>query len=101
MQKRQRLVTTQDFITELFCRVDDQMEQLPKHSQAALYQSEIVTLAFILPSKELMIVLFIVGSNAISGICSPVCRSERACSACSRRIVPGLKLSWLSRPSWV
>ena len=31
---------TQDFITELFCRIDDQMGDLPKHSQANLYPSE-------------------------------------------------------------
>lgn len=30
-------MTTQDFITELFCRVDDQMKGMPKHSQALLY----------------------------------------------------------------
>ncbi len=46
-----RIVTTQDFITELFCRGDDQMKELPKHSQAALHPSEIVTLAFILAIK--------------------------------------------------
>jgi len=44
-------VTTQDFITELFCRVDDQMKKMPKHSQAALYPSEIVTLAFMFAIK--------------------------------------------------
>jgi hypothetical protein len=40
-------VNTQDFITELFCRVDDAMKGIAKHSQAALYPSEIVTLAFL------------------------------------------------------
>jgi len=29
-------MTTIDFITELFCRVDDQMQDVPKHSQAVL-----------------------------------------------------------------
>ncbi len=51
MQRRLRLVTTEEFITELFCRVDDQMKELPKHSQAALHPSEIVTLAFIFAIK--------------------------------------------------
>jgi hypothetical protein len=44
-------VTTQDFITELFCRVDDQMHETPKHSQAQLYPSEVVTLAFMFAIK--------------------------------------------------
>lgn len=40
-------MTTVDFITELFCRVDDQIGYLPKHSQASLYPSEVVTLALL------------------------------------------------------
>lgn len=37
-------MTTIDFITDLFCRIDDRMRALPKHSQAVLWPSEIVTL---------------------------------------------------------
>lgn len=40
-------MTTVDFITELFCRVDDQIGYLAKHSQASLYPSEVVTLALL------------------------------------------------------
>ena len=40
-------MTTVDFITELFCQVDDQIGHLPKHSQARLYPSEVVTLALL------------------------------------------------------
>ena len=40
-------MTTVDFITELFCQVDDQMGYMPKHSQASLYPSEVVTLALL------------------------------------------------------
>lgn len=36
-------MTTIDFITELFCRIDDRMKPLPKHPQAHLWPSEIVT----------------------------------------------------------
>ena len=39
------MMNTQDFITELFCRIDDHMTDVPKHSQASLYPSEVVTLA--------------------------------------------------------
>src|SRR4051812_20716770 len=40
-------MTTVDFITELFCRVDDQIGYLPKHSQARLFPSEVVTVALL------------------------------------------------------
>src|SRR4030095_2743647 len=40
-------MTTVDFITELFCRVDDPIGYLPKHSQARLSPSEVVTLALL------------------------------------------------------
>jgi hypothetical protein len=40
-------MSTVDFITELFCRVDDQMKEVAKHPQASLYPGEIVTLALL------------------------------------------------------
>lgn len=43
--------STADFITELFCRVDDAMTDLPKHSQARLYPSEVVTLGLLFALK--------------------------------------------------
>ena len=44
-------MTTEDFIIELFCRVDDAMKGVPKHSQSNLYLSEIVTLAILFAIK--------------------------------------------------
>lgn len=44
-------MSTQDFIIELFCRVDDQMTQVPKHSQASLHPSEVVTLGLLFAIK--------------------------------------------------
>ena len=41
----------QDFITELFCRVDDAMTDVPKHSQASLHPGEVVTLALLFAIK--------------------------------------------------
>jgi hypothetical protein len=41
---------TTDFITQLFCRIDDQLMQVAnvrKHPQASLYPSEVVTLALL------------------------------------------------------
>jgi hypothetical protein len=44
-------MTTQDFIIELFCRIDDAMCDVAKHSQANLYPSEIVTLGILFALK--------------------------------------------------
>ena len=44
-------MTTQDFITELFCRVDDAMPAIRKHPQALLYPSELVTLGILFALK--------------------------------------------------
>jgi hypothetical protein len=44
-------MTTQDFIIELFCRIDDAMRDVAKHSQANLYPSEIVTLGILFALK--------------------------------------------------
>lgn len=44
-------MTTIDFITELFCRVDDTLPELPKHPQANLYPSELVTVGLLFAIK--------------------------------------------------
>jgi hypothetical protein len=44
-------MTTLDFITELFCRVDDQMREVVKHPLSKLYPSEIVTLGLLFALK--------------------------------------------------
>ena len=44
-------MTTVDFITELFCRIDDAMTDAKKHSQANLYPSEVVTIAILFALK--------------------------------------------------
>ena len=40
-------MTTIDFITDLFCQVDDQMPGIPKHPHATLWPSEVVTLGLL------------------------------------------------------
>ena len=40
-------MTTQDFIIELFCKVDDQMQDVPKHPQANLWPSEVTTIGLL------------------------------------------------------
>lgn len=37
-------MTTIDLITDRFCRIDDRLHAVPKHSQAVLWPSEVVTL---------------------------------------------------------
>ena len=37
-------MTSIDFIMDLFCQIDDRMRSLPKHPQATLWPSEVVTL---------------------------------------------------------
>lgn len=44
-------MSTEDFIINLFCRVDDTMTDVPKHPQATLYPSEVVTLAMLFALK--------------------------------------------------
>jgi hypothetical protein len=44
-------MTTSEFIIELFCRIDETMREVPKHPQASLYPSEVVTLAFMCAIK--------------------------------------------------
>jgi hypothetical protein len=44
-------MTTQDIIIHVFCFVDDQMQEVPKHSQAKLYPSELVTIGLLFALK--------------------------------------------------
>jgi hypothetical protein len=40
-------MTTEDIIISVFCLVDDQMQEIPKHPQAKLYPSELVTIGLL------------------------------------------------------
>lgn len=44
-------MTTVDFITELYCKVDDAMSKAEKHAQANLRPSEVVTIAILFALK--------------------------------------------------
>ena len=44
-------MTTEDFIIDLFCRIDDPMKDVPKHSQAHLWPSEVVTIGVLFGLK--------------------------------------------------
>ena len=48
-------MTSSDFITYLFCSVDDKLDQATKnhrHKPAKLYSSEVVTLSFLLVPNQ-------------------------------------------------
>ncbi len=44
-------MSTEDLIISMFCTIDDRMRGISKHSQAALYPSEVVTLACLFALK--------------------------------------------------
>ena len=44
-------MTTEDFTIELFYRLDQELTDVPKHPQALLYPSEVITLAFLFALK--------------------------------------------------
>jgi hypothetical protein len=44
-------MSDEDFITELFWRIDEALKDIAKHSQASLYPSEVVTLALLFALK--------------------------------------------------
>jgi hypothetical protein len=48
---RSARMTTEEFIIDLFWRVDPEMQDVPKHPQAKLYPSEVVTLALLFALK--------------------------------------------------
>ena len=45
-------MTTIDFITALFCEVDEQLHDMPKHPEAHLWPSEVVTLGLVELSRR-------------------------------------------------
>jgi hypothetical protein len=44
-------MTTEDFIIDLFCRIDDRMKGVPSHSQSAFLPSELVTMGMLFAIK--------------------------------------------------
>jgi hypothetical protein len=49
--KESDAVTQENFIIELFCRVDDMLPKIPEHFQAKLSRSELITLGLLLALK--------------------------------------------------
>ena len=74
-------MTTEDFIIALFCRVDDRMKNVPNHSQASLWPSELVTIGLLFAVKGVGQQAFYRWLRRTTGAGSPPCRSAPACSA--------------------
>ncbi|MEP7284288.1 MAG: hypothetical protein ABI947_00810 [Chloroflexota bacterium] len=74
-------MTTEEFIIELFCRVDAVMLDVSKRGQAHLYPSEIVTLGLLFALKGS-------GNRAFYRWLGSTRRSRRGCSAFYRSIFP-------------
>ncbi len=50
-----KFMPTEDFIIQLFCMIDDEMKNVPKHSQSKLYPSEIVTIGILSATKRCLL----------------------------------------------
>jgi len=44
-------MTTGDIILYIFCKVDDDLPEIPKHPQSKLYPSELVTIGILFSLK--------------------------------------------------
>ncbi len=85
-------MSTVDFITELFCYVDEHMPTTPKHVQAKLHPSEIVTLALLFALKG-------VGPRAFAPLAGAGLSSVVSQTAPSDALVPLVRdPSYLGRP---
>jgi hypothetical protein len=93
-------MNTENFIIELFCRVDDQMLDVPKHPQAALFPNEVVTLASLFALKGVGNRAFYRWLKRDYGHLFPACRTGRACFGCSTAIGSGFSASWPHPRCW-
>ena len=62
-------MTTVELITALFYEVDEQLRVIPKHPEAHLWPSEVVTLAAPRPQRRGQIKAFIADCRATIGHC--------------------------------
>ena len=73
-------MNTADFITELYCRIEDALPRKAPHPQARLSLSELVTIGVLHAIKNVKQRPFI-GSRITMAISSPNCRNAPASSA--------------------
>ena len=90
-------MSTVEFITALFYEVDDQMGAIPKHPEAHLWPSEVVTLGLLHALKGGSNRAFYRWLTRDYRALFPLSPSGRGSFASSRPIRIGRRLSWLSR----
>ena len=89
---------TIEFITALFYEVDEQLRALPKHPEARLWPSEVVTLGLLHALKGGGNRAFYRWLTRDYRPRSPASPSARGSFVCSRPIRTGRGRSWLLRP---
>ena len=93
-------MTTHDFIVALFYAVDQEMRDVPKHPEAKLYPSEVVTLALLFAVKGGGMRAFYRWLTRDYLPLFPRCRSGRVWPVSLRRTRPGPPAFWRRPPSW-
>ena len=94
-------MTTVDFITELFYEVDEQMRTLPKHPEARLWPSEVVTLGLLHALKGGGTGSFYRWLTRDYRALFPRLPDAPGSFVSSRPIKTGRRSSWPRRPCWV
>ena len=94
-------MSTNDFITELFCRIDDQMKGERQHNQAKLAPSEVVTLASLYALKGGSTRAFYRWLVRDYRPLFPTLPERTRLFRLFQRIERGLIISWPNRGSWV
>ena len=89
-------MTPVDFITELFCRIDDNMVNAKKHVQANLSPSEVVTLAILFALKGVGNRAFYRWLERDSSLCFPNYLNAPGSFGCSIPTATGSNFSWQS-----
>ncbi len=87
---------TEDFIIELFCRVDDHMFDVIKHAQASPLSERSCHLGLAVCSKEWQSSLLPLVEKQLASSCFPTCPIVHACFVCSTPIANGSTVSWLT-----
>ncbi|MFQ3674764.1 MAG: hypothetical protein SNJ83_14325 [Aggregatilineales bacterium] len=92
-------MTTEDFIIMLFCAVDDQMLDVPKHPQAKLRPSEWVTIGLLFALKGGHFRVFYRWLKRDYEALFVALPTAPACNGHCRRIELSANGSWITPPS--
>lgn len=93
-------MSTCDFITALFCRIDDGMGDVSNHPQAKLYPSKLVTIAVLMAMKggsTRHFYHFTAGLPEITCLCFLTCPTEPDRTRLLRRLATRRVREWADR----